>query len=231
MEIVGALVLFILFIFCYLVIVEIFVMLFRFTGLTDEKARFQVISMLTNSGYTTREAELITNNKQRRRLAKFVMMFGYAFTVTIVSAAVNIFIQFRKTMIGGAVAFIPTLILVVLITWYVKKSRVTNKIVDRFIDTIASRFINDPHANTILIVDEYGSMVIAQIELKIMPKELDNLRLAESTIKTEHGIIILLKKNKHGEIVPTADTTFDLQDILVVMGKEKEIRKIFAIAI
>ena len=51
MEIVGSIILFMIFIFAYLIIVEIFVVLFKLTGLSGEKARFQVISMLTNSGY------------------------------------------------------------------------------------------------------------------------------------------------------------------------------------
>ncbi len=229
MEIVGTLVLFIMFIFFYLIIVEIFVMLFRITGLTDEKARFQVISMLTNSGYTTKEAELISNNRVRRRLAKVVMMFGYAFTVTIVSATVNIFIQFRETMIGGAVALIPTLILVLLAAWYFKKNRLTNKIVEKFIDKIAKIFFEQPHHNRILIVDEYGDLVIARVELRAIPPELDNISLADSNIKANYGIIVLLKKTVTGETVPNADTIFAAPDTLIVLGEEKKIRELFAV--
>ena len=60
----------------YLVIAEIFTMLFRFTGLPEEKARFQVISLLTGCGFTTHESELFLNSKGRRRLARYTMLFG-----------------------------------------------------------------------------------------------------------------------------------------------------------
>ena len=40
----------------YWIISELFTILFRLTGLPDEKARFQVISLLTGSGFTTRES-------------------------------------------------------------------------------------------------------------------------------------------------------------------------------
>ena len=51
--------LFALVILGYWVISELFTLLFRFTGLPDEKARFQVISLLTGCGFTTRESELL----------------------------------------------------------------------------------------------------------------------------------------------------------------------------
>ena len=59
MNIYLALSLFSLMILVYWVISELFAMLFRFTGLPDEKARFQVISLLTGCGFTTHESELL----------------------------------------------------------------------------------------------------------------------------------------------------------------------------
>ena len=62
----------------YWVISEIFTMLFRFIGLPEEKARFQVTSLLTGCGFTTRESEMILSTKRRRLLARITMLFGYA---------------------------------------------------------------------------------------------------------------------------------------------------------
>ncbi len=230
MEVGATIVLFLVFIFVYLIIAEIFVMLFRFTGLTDEKARFQVISMLTNSGYTTKEAEVIVNSKKRRKLARFVMMFGYAFTVTIVSTVVNVFLQFKHTFIGSAMAFIPLILVIVIVIWFVKKNKWTNKIIESFIRSIANKIMYNQDSNSIIILDDYGDLVISEIELKIMPKELEGKALIESNIKSEFGLNILLKKTGKQEILPVADTTFDINDILVVMGNERKIRKIFEIS-
>ena len=76
MNIYLALTLFSLIILIYWVISELFTMLFRFTGVPDEKARFQVISLLTGCGYTTHESELFLSSKARRRLARVIMLFG-----------------------------------------------------------------------------------------------------------------------------------------------------------
>ncbi len=227
MEIIGALILFIVFMFIYTLIVEVFVMLFRITGLSDEKARFQVVSMLTNSGYTTREAELITNDKQRRKLARFVMMFGYAFTVTIVSTVVNIFLQFRKTVTVGAIASIPIIIIILFLTWFFKKNRLFNKWVDKIITKVAGKIINDKTANPVIIIDDYGNVVMAKIKLTMVPKELDGIELSKSNIKREHGINVVLKNNKDGESLAQSDTIFEIGDTVVVIGNENEIRKVF----
>ena len=86
MNIYMALSLFSLIILLYWVITELFTILFRFTGLPDEKARFQVISLLTGCGYTTKESEMLLSTRQRRGLARATMLFGYVFNITIVTA-------------------------------------------------------------------------------------------------------------------------------------------------
>ena len=84
MSIYIACTLFALMILVYSIISELFTMLFRFTGLPDERARFQVVSLLTGCGFTTRESEMILSSRSRRRLARITMLFGYVFNITIV---------------------------------------------------------------------------------------------------------------------------------------------------
>ncbi len=230
MEIIGSLILFVLFIFVYMIIAEIFVVLFRITGLTEEKSRFQVISMLTNSGYTTKEAELISTNKKRRKLARFVMMFGYAFTVTIVSTVVNIFFQFRKTYAGGAVASIPIIIIVFLLIRVFKKSKLIKAFVDQIIRKISKRIAYEENKNTIIIIDEYDGLIMARIDLYILPRQLQEKTLIESNIKNDYGLNIILKINKDRKEVPTANTTFQEGDTIVAMGKEENIKIVFGLS-
>ena len=99
MNVYMALFLFSLIILIYWVITELFTILFRFTGLPDERARFQVISLLTGCGYTTRESEMFLSNRRRRRLARITMLFGYVFNITIVSAFVNVFLSLKMSQV------------------------------------------------------------------------------------------------------------------------------------
>ena len=88
---IGSLILFILFVIVYILISDVITIIFRLTGMSEETARFQAISLLTNSGYTTSESETVLASSLRRKIARFTMLFGYTFTVTIVSTTVNFF--------------------------------------------------------------------------------------------------------------------------------------------
>ena len=100
MDITLALLLFSFIILLYWVITELFTFFFRLTGLPAEKARFQVISLLTGTGFTTRESEIVLTSRQRRRLARITMLFGYVFNVTIVSAFINVFLSMKAIQVG-----------------------------------------------------------------------------------------------------------------------------------
>ncbi len=76
MSINAALLIILLLIAVFFLFVEIFTVLFMLTGLPERKARFQVISILTNTGFATGESEVITSSRRRRRLATITMLFS-----------------------------------------------------------------------------------------------------------------------------------------------------------
>lgn len=82
------------FMFVYFVIVvavvEISVVFLRATGLSRDVARFQVVSLLTSTGYTTKESELILDHPARRRIGMFLILFGVFSFAVVVSAIANI---------------------------------------------------------------------------------------------------------------------------------------------
>ncbi|WP_160724158.1 TrkA C-terminal domain-containing protein [Bacillus sp. USDA818B3_A] len=107
-----------LFLFIYLVIIlaviEIFVVLFRLTGLKVEVSRFQVISMMTGTGFTTGESELILGHPIRRKLALILILFG-AFSLAVIISSISEFLseglKAKEILIG---TFAVIIILVVL---------------------------------------------------------------------------------------------------------------------
>ena len=111
--------LFLLIILLYFVMSEFFTALFRFTGLPNEKARFQVISLLTGCGYTTRESEMILSSRGRRRLAMITMLFGYVFNITVVTAFINVFLSLQEqqvaNILGGILIPLAVVILLLLL--------------------------------------------------------------------------------------------------------------------
>ena len=195
MNIYAAASLFALLILLYWIISEVFTVLFRLIGLPEEKARFQVISMLTGAGFTTRESEMIISTRSRRRMAKITMLFGFVFNVTIVSAFVNIFKQ----------------------AW-TRHHRVRLWL-DHRIEAAADRWQSGPGVNGITVVDQIGDQTIARVTLHTVPEAYQNKPLSKMDIKRVHGILVLMVEHENGEAEQaTAQTEFTPHDKLTVFG-------------
>ena len=222
MNIYSALSLFSLIILIYWVITELFTILFRFTGLPDERARFQVISLLTGCGFTTKESEMILSNKRRRRLARITMLFGYVFNITIVSAFINVFLSLKVAQVGSFFAgiLIPIAALVMLM-----EANGDDRCLQRFVDRY---FVREETFNSVLLLDYFGSDSIAQITLKHIPEEYRGLSLAETGLRANTGILVMLVEHpsKKAEAA-RADTIFEVGDTLTVFGNYTTICKAF----
>jgi hypothetical protein len=71
------------------IVVKIGAIFFELTGLEWSQAKFQALSCFTGTGFTTREAELITGHAQRRKVATYLMVLGHAGLVTLVATFAN----------------------------------------------------------------------------------------------------------------------------------------------
>ena len=224
----GSLILFVLFIIVYIVISDIITVFFRLTGLTEEKARFQVISLLTNSGFTTRESEAVVSSKIRRRLARATMLFGYAFTVTIVSTTVNFFMTIDGAELRSMVILLPFLLGVLLLFHMMRRSVHLKTKFDGIIESIGSRIMFGRNSNPVVLVEEYGGMVAAHIYVQKVPDMLKGIPLKDSEIMSRYNINVMMVKTKNGEArQATADTVLQPNDIIMVLGKRKAIKEVF----
>ena len=220
--------LFALIILGYWVISELFSLLFRFTGLPEEKARFQVISLLTGCGFTTHESELLLSTRSRRRLARLTMLFGYVFNLTIVSAFINVFFSLKMSELAADIisSIIPlSVVLFILAFIRVPKVRAWG---DRLIEKLAGRIIHRDTTNTILLMDYIGEETIAQVTLYEVPEELRGVPLSKSGLKTKQNILVMLVEPKGGKAEPAgADTVFQPEDKLTVFGNYAAISRVF----
>ena len=219
MNIYAAFSLFSLIILLYWVITELFTIFFRFTGLPDEKARFQVISLLTGCGFTTRESEMILSNRPRRRLARITMLFGYVFNITIVSAFINVFLSLKMAQLEDylLVVLIPlAAIAVIFIFIRVPAVRAWG---DRKLERFADRLIHADGGNTVMPLDYIGTDSIALVTLKFIPEEYQGVSLADTRLKAETGILVMLVESPGKKAVPAgANTVFQVGDKLTVFG-------------
>src|SRR4030043_906617 len=80
MQIIGMLI----FLFVWLLILWLGSIALEATGMERAKARFQALSALTGTGFTTREAESIVNHPRRRRIATWLIFLGSVGIITFI---------------------------------------------------------------------------------------------------------------------------------------------------
>ena len=224
----GSLILFVLFIMIYIAISDVITIFFRLTGLTEEKARFQVISLLTNSGFTTQESEAVVSSKIRRRLARATMLFGYAFTVTIVSTTVNFFMTLGEGELHTLLIVLPILLVVIILFHILRRSTFLKTKFDAWIESIGSRIMFGKNANPVVRVEDYGHMAVAHILLHQVPAMLKDTPLSQSGLMSRYNIMVMMVKNKKQQArQANAHTILHPGDIVMVLGDRKSIREVF----
>ena len=229
MNIYLALLLFSFMILLYWVITELFTFFFRLTGLPAEKARFQVISLLTGTGFTTRESEMILSSRRRRRLARVTMLFGYVFNITIVSAFINVFISMKVVRFGPQLfGFLIPLGTVALIFVFMRVPKV-HAWFDNLLRRLADKIFDRKETfNAVMLIDNIGSESIAQVTIRHIPEEYRGLSLADTKLRAETGILVMLVERQGGKPVPAgAGTVFETGDKLTVFGDYKTICNAF----
>ncbi len=221
-------ILFSVIILIYWIIMELFTMMFRITGIPDDKARFQVLSLLTGAGFTTRESESAVSSRMRRRLAQVTMLFGYVFNVTIVSTLVNVFFSLKSAQIDTFFLGIVIPLLIAALVIMLIRTRFIRKRIDRLLSRLAGRIMKQDKVNTVLLMDYIGHDSIANVILKEVPEPLQGKTLAESKLKQEHNLTLLLvERDGIKPEAARADTIFREGDRLTVFGRYDEISRVF----
>lgn len=228
MNIYAAASLFAVLILLYWVIAEVFTVLFRLIGLPEEKARFQVISLLTGTGFTTHESEMILSTRSRRRLARITVLFGYVFNITFVSTVVNVFLSAGVGGFGSSVVsmLIPLATLAAVLS--LSRTREVRIWMDRRIERAADSFGSNRNTNGVMRIDELGPQTIARVTIKTVPEELEEKTLSQLALKPKRDILVLMVEHADRTTEnPTAKTVFHPGDRITVCGDYRKICQVF----
>ncbi len=208
----------------YITLADIFTILFRCTGLTEERARFQVVSLLTNSGFTTAESETVLETRIRRRLAKVIMIFEYTFTATIVSGVVSILLSMSSYELQQTLVYLLLIVAAFVLFMVLRQRKFFTNGLDRLINRFYCKHILKELTNPVLPVAEYGEDVIADVFINRLPDALLNVPLADSDVRGQWGLLVLMVKTPRGELHRgAADTIIHQDDVVTAMGKRSDI--------
>ncbi|MGL4790958.1 MAG: cation:proton antiporter regulatory subunit [Anaerotignaceae bacterium] len=228
MSVISSFLLFGVFVIIYTVMIEIFTILFQLTGVTRDKARTQVISLVTNSGFTTTESEVIMASKKRRDLARIAMLIGNAFAVIIVSVLVNIFLKLGQSEAKNLMHSI--IIIIVVLVGYALLVRVqfVRRKFDDFIEKLGNRALFGEGSNVLMLMDMVKNKAIVEVKLEHLPICLKETKLADSMIRSHYKIqILLVQRNDEPLDQIDGETVIEEGDCLLVFGEYKIIKEVF----
>lgn len=230
------LLLFIITILISFVVVRIGAIAFEMTGLEWSLAKFQALSCFTGTGFTTREAELVTGNPQRRRIASILMVFGNAGLVTLIATFAN---SLRPNIYvpGFTIPFLPLVFPSWLVPWVnlaiiglsiyaiyrlFTRSKYTRRITEYLRARIIKRNIIKPVSFEELLVST-GGYGVSSIEVCAKSPVRDKT-LRETDLRAHDITVLAIERGS--EIIPNppAHTLIQSGDRLICFGKLEVIR-------
>jgi hypothetical protein len=164
-------------------IIEINTILFSVTGIKRQVARFQVISLMTGTGFTTGESEVILGHPFRRRLGIFLILFGAFSFAVIISSLSNIL---SNDVLTPKVLYIEAGL---IFLFFLLKLPFFQKVLsDKFKEKSEETFeIDELPVSQILLTDEADCL----LEIKIDEKSSYIRKSVNECIHKEEDILVL----------------------------------------
>ena len=212
---------FAVFFFLLILIIEVATILLEETGLRKEVARFQAISLLTGTGYTTSESNLIVNHPIRRKIASFLIIFGnVSFAIIlayVISFFVNSTIYLTDLGIGVAVLFVAI---------FVIRSPMVHSYLSRKIGSRLDKYlVHHKSVEEVFHLDGENAMcqfILKETHQKIINIPLKELRLVDRDVK-----ILNIQRNHQSIKNPTGSTLLLPGDEVLVYGNVNRIYEYF----
>ncbi len=212
------------YIFIFMLAIEVFTAIFQISGMSRSKARFQVLSLLTNSGFKTKESELITNDNFKRRVTIFIMIFTYISLLVFISILVYI------TVHGNFLTMMVYIIVEVVLFYNFFTVLTVKKLVYSVVDWFTKKYLLEKDVNRIKVLEEYSNKVLAIVSLQSLPEDLveTEIQTIEQLSVLEISILAIERQNIIiNSVLPTQ--TLNVGDKITVYGDLINIQFLFKI--
>ena len=210
-----------------LIITRVAAVALMLTGLSRQSAKFQARSAFTGVGYTTTEAELITNHPVRRHIVMTLMLLGNVGIATVIATVMIALLRVEKA--EGSTDWLLGIGILsggLLILWGIARSPWIEIQINRSIKYALKNFTKlEVHDYISLLKLSHGfSVTEMQVEKDdwVADKTLVELELARE------GILVLGIHRQSGDYVgdPSGDSHIVVGDSLVVYGRVERIEEL-----
>jgi Trk-type K+ transport system membrane component len=236
-------VLFIIVLIASFIIVRIGAIAFQLTGLEWSLAKFQSLSCFSGTGFTTKEAELITGDPRRRRIASILIIFGNAGLVTMIATVASALNPEQALIARFSESFLPfsipapvvpwinltVIILGLLVIYKISTNRTFAGKITRYLrKRIRKKGLLKPVSfeELLFLTGGYG---ISRIEVSENSQLIDKT-LIESDLRKKDITVLAIVRGSETIPNPTALVTIHKGDELLAFGKLENIRNKIGIA-
>ncbi len=202
-------------IFCilYLIMVKVYSILFQLSGLSKQKALFQVASILTSTGFSTKESEIITVDNTRRKLVFSLMIIGYVSTIILISLVIYLLSHdFTLTQLLVSILYLSFAYLII-------NTKFANFFIKEIVTKFGNKYFYGDLNNSILVLLDYGNKVLAEITLNELPMAFNEKSLKDVVIFNEYDLNLLSIQRKNvGITTVNGDHIIKQGDKLIIYG-------------
>jgi len=206
----------------YFIIVRIGALALQMTGIEPDVAKFQALSALTGTGFTTTEAERVVRHRTRRRIITILIIVGNAGLLTIIGALV---VAFTKVVgYPGLLIHLAVLIAGILVLyWLIAASRFGNRVIAWFLRPLMGRALrNAPEVEEIFGVEKGWSVNL--VSIKKGSKSIDS---PLASIRSDEDLKVLAIDRPDVSITrPADDERIQEGDRLLVYGSGKALKRL-----
>ncbi len=218
------------------VIVRIGAIAFQLTGLEWSLAKFQALSCFTGTGFTTKEAELITASSQRRRIASVLIVLGHAGLVTMIATFANslrpqavtakLVVPFLSFNIPNNILPLINLLVIVVAMYVIYKVFTNTEFARRLTKVLRRRILKREIVRPVSFEElmiATGGYGVSKIEVRKDSPVL-NKTLLESGLRKQDITVLAVVRSEQTTPNPSADTKILLGDELICFGNLDNIR-------
>lgn len=199
-----------IFLFVWLLILWIGSISLEATGMERSKARFQALSALSGTGFTTREAESIVEHPKRRKIVSWLIFFG---SVGITAFIFLMIFYAREGILAPTLthilAIVGSIVVFVVLIW----TGAINKLTSIFIKPLRKSQDQSPE-----ILHQIGDYGIARIKIDAT-NQADGLTIGKIKFKKRNISVLAIERGEKVVSQPKDEELLQAGDCLVCYGK------------
>ena len=189
-------------------------LMFESTGLERRKARFQALSALTGTGFTTAEAALIVNHTRRRKITVWLIFIGNA---GILAFLILLVLYLRAGLLKPTLPYILMVGLPLLFIIIAIRSGLIDKMSTSIIRLLQKPSLASQYNNYELLV-QTGDHGLVRLPISIRESE-ENRMLKDYLQIPEDFTVVALECSSIVHPFPTGEESITASDSLLCYGK------------